>query len=158
MTPAIDVFEELHDLMHLYRGRMMAACLAVSDLTFNETRVLMRIGKHPGLTQKDLVAHSHTDKAQMARLLSQLQDQGWLARTASEQDKRVRCLRLSAKGQSLFQALKRQREAVAQDVLHDMPREAQAQLLQLLVQARTSARAQPKPADTVDATDVGCDA
>ena len=104
MTPSLDVFEELHELMHLFRDRMMAASQTVSDLTFNEMRVLMRTGRHPGLTQKDLVAHSHTDKAQMARTLSQLQDKGWLARTASEQDKRVRCLQLSAKGQALFEA------------------------------------------------------
>ena len=141
MTPAIDVFEELHELMHLYRGRMVAASQTVSDLTFNEMRVLMRTGKHPGLTQKDLVAHSHTDKAQMARTLSQLQDKGWLERTASAQDKRVRCLQLSAKGQALFKTLKKQREAVAQAALHAMPPEAQAQLLKLLVQARSSVQA-----------------
>ena len=141
MTPSLDVFEELHELMHLFRDRMMAASQTVSDLTFNEMRVLMRTGRHPGLTQKDLVAHSHTDKAQMARTLSQLQDKGWLARTASEQDKRVRCLQLSAKGQALFEALERQREAVAQALLRDMPPEAQQQLLALLAQARASVQA-----------------
>lgn len=141
MTPSLDVFEELHELMHLFRDRMMAASQTVSDLTFNEMRVLMRTGRHPGLTQKDLVAHSHTDKAQMARTLSQLQDKGWLARTASEQDKRVRCLQLSAKGQALFKALEQQREAVAQALLRDMPPEAQQQLLALLAQARASVQA-----------------
>ena len=141
MTPSLDVFEELHELMHLFRDRMMAASQTVSDLTFNEMRVLMRTGRHPGLTQKDLVAHSHTDKAQMARTLSQLQDKGWLERTASEQDKRVRCLQLSAKGQALFKALEQQREAVAQALLRDMPPEAQQQLLALLAQARASVQA-----------------
>ena len=141
MTPSLDVFEELHELMHLFRDRMMAASQTVSDLTFNEMRVLMRTGRHPGLTQKDLVAHSHTDKAQMARTLSQLQEKGWLARTASEQDKRVRCLQLSAKGQALFKALEQQREAVAQAMLCDMPPEAQQQLLALLAQARASVQA-----------------
>ena len=150
MTPSLDVFEELHELMHLYRDRMMADSQAVSDLTFNEMRLLIRTGRDPGLTQKDLVAHSHIDKAQMARTLSQLQDKGWLERTASEQDKRVRCLQLSDKGQALFKALKRQREATAKEMLRDMPREAQAQLLALLAQARASARQSQAPGQCGD--------
>ncbi|MDL5036604.1 MarR family winged helix-turn-helix transcriptional regulator [Comamonas resistens] len=137
-----DVFELLHDLLHLFRARLLESLEAVQPgLTFNEFRILMHTGRHPGITQKELVEHSHTDKAQMARMLAQLQDRGWLERSASEADKRVRCLQLSAQGQQLFDSLRARREQIAQELLQDFPAAEQAQLRALLQQALSSARA-----------------
>lgn len=137
-----DVFELLHDLLHLFRARLLQSLEHIQPgLTFNEFRVLMHAGRHPGITQKELVEHSHTDKAQMARMLAQLQDRGWLERSASEADKRVRCLQLSAQGQQLFDSLRARREQIAQELLQDFPAAEQAQLRALLQQALSSARA-----------------
>ena len=138
---AADVFEVLHDLMHLFRARLLQSLERIQPgLTFNEFRILMHAGRHPGITQKELVEHSHTDKAQMARMLTQLQDKGWLERSASEADKRVRCLQLSAQGQQLFAQLKNQREQIAAELLRDFPVEQQTQLRELLKLALNSAR------------------
>lgn len=139
---AADVFEVLHDLMHLFRARLLQSLERIQPgLTFNEFRILMHAGRHPGITQKELVEHSHTDKAQMARMLTQLQDKGWLERSASEADKRVRCLQLSAQGQQLFAQLKNQREQIAAELLGDFPANQQKQLRELLTLALNSARA-----------------
>ena len=139
---AADVFEVLHDLMHLFRARLLQSLERIQPgLTFNEFRILMHTGRHPGITQKELVEHSHTDKAQMARMLTQLQDKGWLERSASEADKRVRCLQLSAQGQQLFAQLKNQREQIAAELLRDFPANQQKQLRELLTLALNSARA-----------------
>lgn len=137
---AADVFEVLHDLLHLFRARLLESLEAVQPgLTFNEFRILMHTGRHPGITQKELVEHSHTDKAQMARTLAQLQDQGLLERSASEADKRVRCLQLSAQGQQLFKQLRNQREQIACELLRDFPAAQQVLLHELLLQALGSA-------------------
>ncbi|MEG0936996.1 MAG: MarR family transcriptional regulator [Comamonas sp.] len=138
---AADVFEVLHDLMHQFRARLLQSLERIQPgLTFNEFRILMHAGRHPGITQKELVEHSHTDKAQMARMLTQLQDKGWLERSASEADKRVRCLQLSAQGQQLFAQLKNQREKIAAELLRDFPVEQQTQLHALLQQALQGAQ------------------
>ena len=138
---AADVFEVLHDLMHQFRARLLQSLERIQPgLTFNEFRILMHAGRHPGITQKELVEHSHTDKAQMARMLTQLQDKGWLERSASEADKRVRCLQLSAQGLQLFAQLKNQREQIAAELLSDFPVEQQTQLRELLKLALNSAR------------------
>ena len=139
---AADVFEVLHDLLHLFRARLLQSLEAVQPgLTFNEFRILMHTGRHPGITQKELVEHSHTDKAQMARTLAQLQDKGWLERSASEADKRVRCLQLSAQGQQLFDQLRHRREQIATELLSDFPEAQQGLLHELLLQAKDSAQA-----------------
>lgn len=134
-----DVFELLHDLMHLFRARLLQSLQELdAELTFNEFRILMHTGRHPGITQKELVEHSHTDKAQMARTLSQLQDKGLLERSASEADKRVRCLQLSAQGLALFEQLRQQRERIAKDLLSAFPAAEQQQLRALLQYALDS--------------------
>lgn len=139
---AAEVFEVLHDLLHLFRARLLESLEAVQPgLTFNEFRILMHTGRHPGITQKELVEHSHTDKAQMARTLAQLQDKGWLERSASEADKRVRCLQLSTRGQQLFDQLRSRREQIATELLSNFPAAQQALLHDLLLQARDSAQA-----------------
>ncbi len=139
---AAEVFEVLHDLLHLFRARLLESLEAVQPgLTFNEFRILMHTGRHPGITQKELVEHSHTDKAQMARTLAQLQDKGWLERSASEADKRVRCLQLSAQGQQLFDQLRHRREQIATELLSDFPEAQQGLLHELLLQAKDSAQA-----------------
>ena len=143
---AADVFEVLHDLLHLFRARLLESLEAVQPgLTFNEFRILMHTGRHPGITQKELVEHSHTDKAQMARTLAQLQDKGWLERSASEADKRVRCLQLSARGQQLFDQLRHRREQIATELLSDFPEAQQGLLHDLLLQARDSAQTSSRP-------------
>ncbi|HWK72034.1 MAG TPA: MarR family transcriptional regulator [Burkholderiaceae bacterium] len=139
---SVDVFDCVHELLSLFRERMRRSLEAAHpELTFNEMRILMRTGRHPGITQKDLVEHSHTDKAQMARLLAHLQEKGWLKRSASESDKRVRCLHLSARGQRLFTQLRSLQDQVATQLLKDCSSSSQAQLLALLQDARNSAAA-----------------
>jgi DNA-binding MarR family transcriptional regulator len=110
------------------------------DLTFNELRILMRVGEQPGVTQRELVEHSHADKALMTRTLTHLEERGWIKRSASENDKRVRCLNLNTRGKRIFTQLRSLQEQVAAEMLQGCPPPLQAQLLAMLQQARNSAR------------------
>jgi DNA-binding MarR family transcriptional regulator len=122
-----DIFEAMHELLHLFRARMREDLDTLgTELTPNEVRVLMFVGRHPGRTQKDLVDHSHMDKAQ-----------------PDARDRRVRCLRLSAQGQALFDRLRQSRQALAARLLKDWEPAAQQQLMQLLERAKASVEAAP---------------
>jgi len=127
---ALDIFDQLHELSHLYRARLRQGLEASHpDLTFNEMRVLMHTGRHPGVTHKDLIERSHTDKAQMTRLITTLEVRGWLTRTPSATDKRVRCLHLSPAGQQLFKQEQKVQQRVAAELLKDWPQALQQELL-----------------------------
>lgn len=133
-----DVFEAMHDLLHVYRAHMVRTMAAIHpELTLNEVRALMFVGRHPGATQRELVAHSGADKAQVARMVGMLQDKGWLESVPNAEDKRSRCLRLSAEGVALQQALRDARRTVAASLLKGCDKAAQAQLLALLAQVRS---------------------
>lgn len=139
----MEIFDALHELLRIFRAHVRRDLESVHpELTFGELRVMMYVGQHPDCAQKTLVEHSHTDKAQMARTLAQLQDKGWLTRSASPDDRRVRRLRLSAQGERLFRQIGARRAALAAELLKSCPAPAQQQLLALLTQARDSARTQ----------------
>ena len=131
------IFEAMHDLVHVYRARMMEVVASIHpELTHNEVRALMFVGRHPGATQKELVQHSGADKAQIARLVALLLDKGWLQCAPHEHDKRSRCLHLSPQGKALFNAVRQARSTLAADMLQPVPAASQAQLLDLLEQLR----------------------
>ncbi|RZJ59570.1 MAG: MarR family transcriptional regulator [Acidovorax sp.] len=134
-----DVFDAMHDLLHVYKAHMVRTMASVHpELTLNEVRALMFVGRHPGATQKELVSHSGADKAQVARMVGMLQDKGWLESAPNAEDKRSRCLSLSAQGLALHQALREARRGVAATLLQGCDSATQAQLLALLAQVRSS--------------------
>ena len=95
-SQSIEVFDRLHELLHRFRARMRKAMETVHpDLTLNEMRILMRAGRQPGLTQRDLVEHSHADKAQMARIVG----------VGEQHFKRVACATGNAKLDPLARAI-----------------------------------------------------
>ena len=141
-----DVFEAMHDLLHAYRAHMVRAMASVHpELTMNEVRALMFIGRHPGATQKELVRHSGHDKAQIARLLSLLEEKGWLQRAPSAEDKRSRCLSLSAEGQALVDALRASRQKLTRELLQGCDAATLEQLMALLARVRSNLDALEAP-------------
>lgn len=134
-----DVFEAMHSLVHVYRAHLLRSVAAIHPgLTHNEVRALMFVGRHPGATQKELVAHSGADKAQVARMVALLQDQGWLEIQPNAGDRRSRCLQLSPRGAALHQSLRGARQALAARLLQGVDGAVQAQLLALLERVRSA--------------------
>lgn len=126
-----DVFDALHGLLRSYRAHLVRTLSSVHpELTFNAVRALTFIGHNPGARQKELVQHSGADKAQIARMLSLLQDKGWLERLPNDHDKRSRCLALSAEGQALYQALQSVRHDLAITALQGVDAAQQQALVQ----------------------------
>lgn len=136
-----EIFGTLYELLQLFRARTLQELGRTQPpLSFGQWRLLQLIG--PGTcTQKELVELSLMDKAQLTRMLADMETKGWLLRQTSQADRRVRELQLSAAGLALCQRLKQQRALQAQALLQDCPPAMQAQLLTLLKQAHASARA-----------------
>ena len=145
-SPPSDVFEAMHDLMHVYRAHMVRAMASIHpELTINEVRALGFIGRHPGATQKDLVRHSGTDKAQVARMVALLADKGWIASTPNPDDGRSRLLTLSAEGKALQDTVRAARQGLSARLLESCDAGTQAQLLALLEKLRGELGTLPPP-------------
>ena len=64
-----EVLEALHAVMHAFRSRQHRQLRdSVQEVGPMEIRALRFFARHPGATQRELVAHSGRDKGQIARL------------------------------------------------------------------------------------------
>ena len=63
-SPAVEVLERVHAIMHLYRSAQQRGLRAgPHDLAHMEIKVLGFFARRPGATQSDLAAHSEIGRA-----------------------------------------------------------------------------------------------
>jgi DNA-binding MarR family transcriptional regulator len=102
------------DLMFFaYRDFTNAADLILQELDLGRAhhRALHYIGRNPGITVSDLLGILKITKQSLARVLTALVEQGYVAQTPGRTDRRQRLLALTPTGQELERRLfDRQRE------------------------------------------------
>jgi len=108
-TSQDDVLDLVHAVMHQYRSAQYQVLRdGPHDITHMESKVLNYFGHHPGATQSELSHHTGRDKAQLARLIKGLRDQGLLTGEVGADDRRSVRLSLTAAGQSVLRSLQQQ--------------------------------------------------
>jgi DNA-binding MarR family transcriptional regulator len=105
------------DLMFFaYRDFTNAADVILEELGFGRAhhRTLHFVGRHPGITVSELLAILGITKQSLARVLSVLVRDGYVAQAPGRADRRQRLLTLTPLGQALERRLfERQRERLA---------------------------------------------
>src|SRR3954470_15817845 len=86
--------------------------------------VLFRLRQQEGLSQVDLAEVLELQPISLVRLLDRLVEHGLLERRPDPKDRRANRLFLTATGRRLVDDLDSLRDAIASDVLRDIPREA----------------------------------
>ena len=86
--------------------------------------VLFRLRQQEGLSQVDLADVLELQPISLVRLLDRLVEHGLLERRHDPKDRRANRLFLTAKGKKLVDDLDSLRDAIAIDVLHDLPDDA----------------------------------
>lgn len=132
-----EVLEQLSALMFRFRAELRRDIIdAGHPVNGMEVRILSQIARTPACTAMDLVRGNGRDKAQIARILQQLEQNGLVTRAPDEQDRRQQRLALSGAGKSLATALHRARRNVGRRLLAALSVEEQQQLGQLLTKLR----------------------
>ena len=85
--------------------------------------VLFRLRQQEGLSQVDLAEVLELQPISLVRLLDRLVEHGLLERRHDPKDRRANRLFLTASGRQLVDDLDSLRDAIATDVIHDMPAE-----------------------------------
>jgi DNA-binding MarR family transcriptional regulator len=85
--------------------------------------VLFRLRQQEGLSQVDLADMLELQPISLVRLLDRLVEHGLLERRHDPKDRRANRLFLTARGRQLVDDLDSLRDAIATDVIHDMPAE-----------------------------------
>ncbi|HEX5756829.1 MAG TPA: MarR family winged helix-turn-helix transcriptional regulator [Arenimonas sp.] len=82
------------DIARLYAERF--------ELGITEWRVLAVLGRHPGLSAREVAERTAMDKVAVSRAIASLLDAGRLERETHAEDRRRSVLRLSRKGQAVY--------------------------------------------------------
>ncbi len=75
------------------------------QLTVTEWRILLQLAEHKTLTATQVVEVTAMEKSKVSRALSGLEDRGFVARTPSELDHRIKTLALTESGLTLYNAI-----------------------------------------------------
>lgn len=127
------VLDVIHHVMHQYRAQQFRVLRdGPHDVTHMDSKVLGFFGRRPGATQSDLAQHTGRDKAQLARLIKGLRDQGLLHGEVDPNDRRNTCLTLTESGQAVRRALQQQGKRLNTAAVAGMDSAERSQLLSLL--------------------------
>jgi len=66
---------------------------------------LYYLGKHPGISQRELAMYMHIKSSTVARLIDRMEKEGLVDRVKDSTDRRVSILELSSSGQKLMDKL-----------------------------------------------------
>lgn len=100
-------------------------------------RMLIDISEQPGISQDGLAQLMSIDKSNVARQVAVLEEQGFLSRKPSGEDKRVQCLYATQKTLELLPGLQEQTQSWEDALLGRLTKEERTQLLTLLHRVRT---------------------
>ena len=115
-------------LFFAYRDFTNAADVALDELGLGRAhhRALFFIARNPGITVSDLLAILRITKQSLARVLSALMDQGYVAQSHGRADRRQRLLTLTTTGAALERKLFERQQARLRPAYRDAGPEAVA--------------------------------
>ncbi len=113
--------------------------------------VLFRLRQQEGLSQVDLAEVLELQPISLVRLLDRLVEHGLLERRSDPRDRRANRLFLTASGRQLVDDLDSLRDAIASDVLHEIPHSAIETSLQTLRDIKDRIKRLAEPSGTIAA-------
>jgi len=137
--PDDDVLELVHAVMHQYRSLQYRALRdGPHGITHMDSKVLGYFDRHPGATQMDLAHHSGRDRAQIARLIKSLREQGLLDAEVDAEDRRNVRLSLTVEGKAVQRAVQQQARRLGAKAVAGLTGEEREMLATLLRKVRVN--------------------
>ena len=99
-----DTLHYLVKLAFMTMRRELEASLRTSGMTITQWRALGVILHQPGATHSDLMRHLEIEAPSVTSLVDGMERNGWVKRTRSTADARVKQLSLTARGRSMIEA------------------------------------------------------
>ena len=117
--PQQDLLVLLHDVARLSRIEADKRARQY-DLTRAQWVMLLKLARHPGLSQKDLAEILEVEPMTVARLTDRLERRGLVERRADPRDRRIWRLHLTEEAAPMLGIVKAQRREVAEMVMKDL--------------------------------------
>lgn len=93
---------------------------------------IVEIGRHPGISVKELAELLHIDKSSVSRSIEELVRKEYVERKNSEKDRRWVILNLLPQGQAHFEKIEQDMNIKFGKILKEIPKEKQNQVIEAL--------------------------
>lgn len=123
-----DLFLLLHDVARLTRVEADRRARR-NGMTRAQWGILLRLGRTPGLSQKELADSLEVEPITVARLVDRLEAAGMVERRADGQDRRVWRLHLRSEATGLLEDIMQQRDALAEFVAAGLPQDTREAMI-----------------------------
>lgn len=134
--PTADFQEQMIALIRAFGLHQGDRTPCGKQVSVAEAHALLELSHHGPLVQRDLADWLRLEKSTVSRLVAQLEQRGWLARTRSATDKRALLLSLTPDGRRIAAELAQARRACfARLAIPEDRRAAVTQALTTLVEA-----------------------
>ena len=115
------------------------------DLTSVQFAAMHALRSQPGLEQAQVAARIAYDRATIGGVIDRLEQKGYISRVVSRRDRRAREVRLTPKGEAIFEAVYPLVESLQADILRGLDARERGEFLAL---ARTVVLHEQQPAST----------
>lgn len=116
--------------------RLLNSKIKHLNISATEKRVLICIGRNPGLTQVQIANLLELEPQNLIRSLDKLEQQEWIAKQADANDRRSKCLFITDKAKKIISQVKEINESVKPQILTGMDKKQIEQLIQALTHVR----------------------
>ncbi len=97
--------ESLHQVTHAWRNELSRR-LRPQGFTHSSWLLLVHLSRHDGCTHRELAQHMGIEAATLVKQVDHMEQEGLLKRCASETDRRVKHLHLSAAGKKAVERIR----------------------------------------------------
>jgi DNA-binding MarR family transcriptional regulator len=125
-----------------------ADSVATADLTPLQFAVLAYLNKRngqPGIDQNSLAARLGVERSHVSLLVEELGNRGLVERRVNDADRRARILRLTSKGEKIFDQLRNRNAAANERVLDPLTAEERELLFDMLIRVIQQNTAYARP-------------
>lgn len=114
-----DLLALLHDVARLIRVEADKRA-RLQDMTRAQWVMLLKLARHPGLSQKDLAEILEVEPMTVARLTDRLEARGLVERRADPRDRRIWRLHLRPEAEPILRNIEAQRAELAARIIGDL--------------------------------------
>lgn len=128
----VSAFREYTRQLEFHLANMNKKDCCCCNISTAQCYMLVEIGRHPGISLKELATILRMDKGGVSRSIEDLVRKEYVERKTSKEDRRWVALFLQEKGQEHFEKIERDMNSKFQDILSEIPDDKQNLVLEAL--------------------------
>ncbi|GBE42570.1 MAG TPA: MarR family transcriptional regulator [Rhizobiales bacterium] len=120
--------------------------------TRSQWLALRRLGRQPGASQSELAEMMEVEKATAGRVIDRLEENGWLERRPDENDRRIKRIYMTARGQAVHDTIGPLAEAMVEEELSGLTGAERKLLTDLMINVKRRLQEMAEENEPVEAT------